>query len=609
MSRPLVSAVAALLVAAGMGGAAGEPQRPAYPSPYAVVASPDGSRLYVSHHGGGTVSFVDPAAGKVVREVAVGGAPAGLELSADGATLYVADAEGGSVAVVDVRAARVRTRYVAGRSAYGLERGEGSTLYVCDRFRDRVNVLDAASGKVAAGLPATREPLFCALSAGGTLCVANMLPLGPSLDPDNAAAVDLYDATAAKHVATLRLPSGATDVHQVACSPDGRWAYVVHVLARFNLPPTQLERGWVNNSALTILSLERPPRVLTTVLLDEVSRGSAVPFGLALSRGGERLVVSFFGTHELAVIDLAGLHQALDQEPEERLAELSSELSLLRRYGVIRRAPSGGRGPRGLALDPDGATAYVANAFSDNLGVVDLARPRLVRTIELGPAVEPDLVRRGEMLFNDATICFQSWQSCASCHPEGRADGLNWDLLNDGMGNPKNARSLLYSHRTPPVMASAVRDRMEVATRAGLRYILFRQVREAEAEAIDAYLRALRPRPSPYRNPDGSLTDAARRGEAIFQSARTGCASCHSGPLYTDLKTHDVGTRGPFDRRDAFDNPTLIEAWRTGPYLHDGRAVTLRQVLTDFNKDDRHGRTSHLTDQQLDDLVAFLLSL
>ena len=56
----------------------------------------------------------------------------------------------------------------------------------------------------------------------------------------------------------------------------------------------------------------------------------------------------------------------------------------------------------------------------------------------LGDDPEMTEERRGEMLFNDATLCFQRWQSCSSCHPDARADGLNWDLINDGIGNPKN---------------------------------------------------------------------------------------------------------------------------------------------------------------------------
>ena len=62
-------------------------------------------------------------------------------------------------------------------------------------------------------------------------------------------------------------------------------------------------------------------------------------------------------------------------------------------------------------------------------------------SLSLGTVREPSLERKGEMLFNDAQLCFQGWQSCASCHPaDARADGLNWDLLNDGIGNPKNVK-------------------------------------------------------------------------------------------------------------------------------------------------------------------------
>jgi cytochrome c peroxidase len=214
------------------------------------------------------------------------------------------------------------------------------------------------------------------------------------------------------------------------------------------------------------------------------------------------------------------------------------------------------------------------------------------------------------MLFNDASLCYQRWMSCGTCHPDARVDGLNWDLLNDGLGNPKNNKSMLNAHRTPPMMSLGIREDMEHAVRAGLRFILYREVVEDEAKAIDAYLRSLTPRPSPHRNRDGTLTAQAKRGEAIFRSPKTFCAACHTGELYTDLKTHDVGTAGPLDGdAKAFDNPSLIELYRTGPYLHDGRAVTLLELLTKFNQGDRHGHTSHLTKEELEDLIAFLLSL
>ena len=154
-----------------------------------------------------------------------------------------------------------------------------------------------------------------------------------------------------------------------------------------------------------------------------------------------------------------------------------------------------------------------------------------------------------------------------------------------------------------------VRETAEMAVRAGIQHILFTVQPEEVAVALDKYLKSLTPVPSPLLV-NGRLSDSARRGEKLFKDRQVGCATCHPPGLFTDLKTYDVGTRGSFDKpADRFDTPTLIEGWRTAPYLHDGSAATMLEVLTTRNPGDKHGKTSHLTPQQLDDLAAYLLSL
>jgi cytochrome c peroxidase len=252
----------------------------------------------------------------------------------------------------------------------------------------------------------------------------------------------------------------------------------------------------------------------------------------------------------------------------------------------------------------------VANYFSDVLNQVSLiATPARVESIPLDVAPQMTTARLGELYFNDATLCFQGWQACSSCHShDARVDGLNWDNLNDGIGNPKNGKSLLLGHETPPSMWLAVRSNACVAVRAGIRNSLFTVQPPEVAEAMDDYLKSLKPMPSPHLI-KGKLSVAARRGEKLFFDETVGCADCHNGPLLTDLKLHGVGTVGKFDKPvDRFDTPSLIEVWRTAPYLHDGRAVTIREVLTKFQHDDEHGVTSHLTPKQIDDLAEFILS-
>jgi cytochrome c peroxidase len=75
------------------------------------------------------------------------------------------------------------------------------------------------------------------------------------------------------------------------------------------------------------------------------------------------------------------------------------------------------------------------------------------------------------------------------------------------------------------------------------------------------------------------------------------------------MEKYDVATGRDREKNMEFDTPTLIEIWRTAPYLHDGRAVTIKEVLTKYNDNDKHGQTSNLTDEQIDDLALFILSL
>jgi len=265
-----------------------------------------------------------------------------------------------------------------------------------------------------------------------------------------------------------------------------------------------------------------------------------------------------------------------------------------------------GKGPRGLVAA--GSTVYVAEYFSDTVAAVEpQAAAAPARSFPLGPAPRLTQRRRGELLFHDATICYQQWQSCASCHPDGRADGLNWDLLNDGVGNPKNTKSMLLSHQTPPAMAEGVRMSAEEAVRSGIRNVLFSDRPEEEAAAMDVYLQSLRPVPSPYLV-DGRLSRAAERGRKLFESRRVGCSRCHPAPHYTDLRSHNVGSRSRSEYTERFDTPTLIEVWRTAPYLHDGRYTTIKELLVEG----RHGLgrdDSELSQREMDDLVEFVVSL
>jgi len=598
------------------------PPIPGALSPVALAASPDGQILYVACPDARQVLVLDARQRQISRRLTLPGEPSGLALTPDGQRLFVTCAAPASqVCMVDPASGKVLRTLTAGHTSLSpvLSR-DGRTLFVCDRFNDAVSVFDLRRDRLAARIPVAREPVSAALTPEGRfLLVANHLPRGRSDLSYVAATVSVIDTALRKVVKELRLPNGSINLRQICVSPDGQHACLALTLARFQVPVTHLARGWVNTSALALLDLASL-EVRNAVLLDDPDRGAANPWAVAWSADGRRLCVTHAGTHELSVIDFPALLRklaalpaapppppALSDASSLSAADVPNDLSFL--HGLRRRVPLNGQGPRAMVVA--GAQAFVADYFSDSLDVVDLSAPNPVtEPLALNPGHEPTPRRRGEMYFNDATICFQGWQSCASCHDEdARVDGLNWDLLNDGIGNPKDTRSLVLSFETPPVMSLGVRATADIAVRSGIHNSLGTALPEAVAAAMDEWLKSLQPGLSP-RLVNGRLSEAARRGEALFQSRNTGCVTCHEPPLFTDLRSYNVGTHNAFDRDDReFDTPTLHELWRTAPYLHDGSAATIRDVLSACNPKDEHGKTSRLSARDIDDLAEYLLSL
>ncbi len=639
MSRTFWKAACAFTVCMmAAGPAAAQPGK--YLGPCDLVASKDGKSLFVLNRDANQIAVVDVAGGKVAGGIDMPATPTGLALSPDGAKLYVTcAAPQGTVQVVEVGSGKILAAIPAGHTANApTVTPDGKRLYVGNRFNNNVSVIDLAANKEVARVSVVREPIGSAVTPDGKLVfVTNHLPTDPSDSYDVACYVSVID-TADNSVSNIRLPNGSSSLRGICVSPDGKHAYAVHILARYQMPTTQLERGWMNTNAMSIIDVAAR-KLVNTVLLDDIDLGAANPWDVGCTADGKLICVTHSGTHELSVIDAAALLEKLAGIPatddEARAAgryddrgtfssvtradvpnDLAFLVDLRRRIRIQGRGPWGwlgadrteASGPRGLAVI--GSKVYTANYFSDNLAAVDLEATRRneVTLIPLGPKPQLTAERRGELNFHDAWLCFQHWQSCASCHPDARVDGLNWDLMNDGLGNPKNGKTMLLAHQTPPAMASGVRPDAEYAVRSGFTHILFAVHPEEEHVAVDAYLGALKPVPSPYLV-NGQLSQPARRGRALFFSERVGCAECHPEPLYTDLEMHDVASRGEYDRRDDFDTPILIECWRTAPFMHDGHYTTMKELFTVGKHGQKGGDVEGLSEQEINDLVEFVLSL
>ncbi len=625
-------------VAGAMGSRADDspPDPTRYRSPGQLAISARAGRLAVADQTRRSVVLVDADKWKIAARVPLAGRPTAVVWDPAGSVLYAAEHGAGTVAVIDGAKGEVRSRIRVGKWPAALAAAPARTprrLYVGNQDRHTVSVVqwDANGPQVVKEIPVSREPSDMEVTPDGRyVVVANLLPHGSGLDPDLSAEVSIVDTQTLSVAHAVKLPPGSTLVRGVCVGPKGRWAYVVHGLGRFTSPITQLERGWVNTYALSIIDVAEGHR-RATVLLDELTRGAADPHSIVVSPDGRYVWISHTGVHEVSRVDVGLLHELFEgnvpkwlvdlkdgmrdniwveiQRDRSKISVLQDDLTALFIARAIERWPSGGTGPKGLALSADGTRLWVANYFSGGVSLLQTETGRVDTTLSLGAQPEPDAVRRGERIFHDATYAFQRWHSCASCHAnEGRVDGLRWDFLADGIGNAKDTVSLVWLHHTEPMNRRATVATAKECARGGLQSTNGLVPTEQDVEDLYAYLTSLRPMPSPHLDENGRRTAAAVRGKAIFEG-RAGCAQCHPAPYFTDRKMHNVGVLSPNEPDGRYDTPSLIEAYRTGPYLHDGRAVTLREVLVEHNEKGLHGKVKGLSEQQLKDLIEYVKSL
>lgn len=131
-----------------------------------------------------------------------------------------------------------------------------------------------------------------------------------------------------------------------------------------------------------------------------------------------------------------------------------------------------------------------------------------------------------------------------------------------------------------------------------------------------------------YRNGNGTLSSQELNGLQLF---RTHCASCHREPLLTDMSYRNNGLDSFFNAdpgrakithlpqdSGCFKVPSLRNIALTSPYMHDGRFLTLGQVLDHYSTGIKQSATLDpilmnggisLTLQEKNDLISFLESL
>jgi len=216
----------------------------------------------------------------------------------------------------------------------------------------------------------------------------------------------------------------------------------------------------------------------------------------------------------------------------------------------------------------------------------------------------PDAVERGRKLFFSGVSPQMSSSfsgvSCATCHAEGRNDGLSWNF-SSGLkvrqtltlaGKVSAFGPVTWTGNVPTVAHEAV---LTSQGRMGGRGLT-----SQDAQDIAAYIDWSREADYPLKN--APIVGRLAEGQALFFSPDVGCATCHSGTHFGSAATFKIV--GEQETKAVSLRGVAV----TAPYMHDGSSPTLGDVLkrcrTGFM-----GDTSQLSQSDLDSLELYLQSL
>ena len=561
----------------------------------------------------------------------------------------VADADGHAVRMLDTRTGEELPQTDL--------TGEPAQLVVAGDGRVFVSVRDAAEVDVLEQVPGERPSLRIA----GRVSTAEE-PSGLALTPDGRTLLvtcgwaHVLDAFATRTLEHAFQVDVAREPRAVVTSADGRLAYVSHATASVvsvvdlmspdhEIRAERMEQADVNGTAGKLAWRQgfALARADMGILAPGVEANTGDTMVRSETYGGSSEFSGPSEVFDVAVIDEHSAKAADPAAPPRTNGESFTQCLLPRAAAydaagewlfvacqgqdtVWRTDVRPGMGarpatwkvegaPTGLAIDGERraafawsqasrtVTAFPVDAF--HTAAQDKGEADLTRTYALGPRVETtDSVALGRKLFHttgDPRISSDG-RACASCHPDGRDDGLVWATPDGPRQTPTLAGRLAG---TAPYGWNGARSTVKKHVTSTVHRLGGTGIDDASMDALVAYCMDMKGAPHAAKAPDQPLV---AEGQDLFESSATGCSSCHmSDGTFTDGNRHNVHSKAKGDPHRRFDTPSLRSLSGTAPYFHDGRYPTLRALL--IASDGKMGHTSQLSPHEMDALEAYLGSL
>jgi DNA-binding beta-propeller fold protein YncE/cytochrome c peroxidase len=510
-----------------------------------VAVDPVRGEVFVADTENGTLAVSDPTGKRVLRVIEVGAAPEQVVVAEDGRA-FVTVRNAGELAVIAPGATRVQARASLPGEPFGLAlSADGKTVFVSVVRSAEVVALDAATLTEKLRIAVAPEPRgLVATPDGDKLFVAHLIGKSVSV-------VDLEH----RSVRTIALP-GASPGHldkltggagrvpnltfALAVSPSGHRIYVPHVLEDTgqNVAPEVRSGGYGAGAfepiVATLTTLDADAEELMGDEHDAQSRaqmgfnlrGLTQPRAAVTDPVRNRLFVAGLGTDDVRVLNTSV------EDPG-----LAAPLPLVRAGTNI--------GPKGLAVSADGSKLYVHASLKHELVVLDVHdprgfdRPTPVR-LTIGEERLPIAAVHGREIFfssRDRRVSANGQFACASCHPEGKQDGMTWRLDKGPRQTPVLAGRLVG---TAPYNWLGTRGSLKDNMKETMGRLGGSGLPKKDLDDLELYLTQYLdpgPKQAPVR------TAMQERGRHLFESDEVGCAHCHTpGTRFTDGKNHDIGT-------------------------------------------------------------------
>jgi YVTN family beta-propeller protein len=281
--------------------------------------------LYVGNAKSNSISVVDLATNKVIKNIIVGSGTHDIKISYDQQTVYTTDIDSGTVSIVNATSNTLTDQISTDEAVHGVAEFN-DTLYVGDVYGGKVLVIKDNAIKDEIKVGSGPEYVEARPPDGRILYVANLW--------SPISVVDLAENRVIKNI-----DSGVTP-HGLSFTNDGSRLFIVNM----------------HSNTLSVIDSQKH-EIIKTIPVGKN------PEYVKLSPNELFAYVTNLGEDTVSKIDLTKLE-------------------------VIKSKIPVGKGPHGIAFSEDGKIAYISNMMSNDVSVIDTYTDKVITTIP-GEGIEP----------------------------------------------------------------------------------------------------------------------------------------------------------------------------------------------------------------------------